>query len=59
MIYKKLSSEKKKINVLRNKVDPLKIRKLEVLSGKEREELLNDVIQKELEKQNKFPTLLI
>ncbi|NVM16692.1 MAG: hypothetical protein HWN80_03180 [Candidatus Lokiarchaeota archaeon] len=46
------------IDVLRNKVDPLKIRKLEILSGKEREELLNDVIQKELAKQNKFPTLL-
>jgi glutaconate CoA-transferase subunit B len=49
----------KEINVLRNKVDPLKIRKLEILSGKEREELLDEIIQKELAKQNKFPNLLI
>ena len=47
------------IKVLRNKVDPLNIRKLEILSGKERETLLNDVIQKEMAKRNKFPALLI
>jgi glutaconate CoA-transferase subunit B len=49
---------KKEIELLREKVDPLNIRKLEVLSGKEREELLDEIIQKELAKQNKFPRLL-
>jgi acyl CoA:acetate/3-ketoacid CoA transferase beta subunit len=49
----------KEIHLLREKVDPLNIRKLEVLSGNEREELLDDIIQKELAKQNKFPMLLI
>jgi len=49
----------KEIQLLREKVDPLNIRKLEVLSGNEREELLDDIIQKELAKQNKFPKLLI
>jgi hypothetical protein len=49
----------KEIKLLREKVDPLKIRKLEVLSGNEREELLEDIIKKELAKQNKFPMLLI
>ena len=48
----------KEINVLRNKVDPLKIRKLEILSGKEREELLNEIIQKELAMKQRFPKLL-
>ena len=55
--FSKLSVEE--IKVLREKVDPLKIRKLEILSGKEREELLDEIIQKELAKQNKFPNLLI
>ncbi len=49
----------KEIKLLREKVDPLNIRKLEVFSGSEREELLDDIIQKELAKQNKFPLLLI
>ncbi len=49
----------KEIQLLREKVDPLNIRKLEVLSGNEREELLDSIIQKELAKQNKFPKLLI
>ncbi len=49
----------KEIKLLREKVDPLNIRKLEVLSGNEREELLDDIIQKELAKQNKFPMLII
>jgi len=48
----------KEISLLREKVDPLGIRKLEVLSGREREELLDDIIQKELEMKNKFPKLL-
>ncbi|MFX0003794.1 MAG: CoA-transferase [Candidatus Hodarchaeota archaeon] len=50
---------RKEIKLLREKVDPLNIRKLEVLSGKEREELLDDIIQKELARQNKFPKILI
>jgi len=49
----------KEIKLLREKVDPLDIRKLEVLSGNEREELLDDIIQNELSKRNKFPKLLI
>jgi len=48
----------KEIQLLREKVDPLNIRKLEILSGNEREELLDGIIQKELAKQNKFPMLL-
>lgn len=48
----------KEIELLRNKADPLGIRKLEVLAGKEREEFLNEIIEKELAKPNKFPTLL-
>ena len=48
----------KEIKLLRERVDPLNIRKLEILSGNEREELLDDIIQKELAKQNKFPILL-
>ncbi|MFW9828129.1 MAG: CoA-transferase [Candidatus Thorarchaeota archaeon] len=48
----------KELKLLREKVDPLKIRKLEVLSGKEREELLDDIIQKELDMKIKFPKLL-
>ena len=47
------------INILRNKVDPLGIRKLEVLSGKEREVLLNNIIEKELAIEKRFPPLLI
>jgi glutaconate CoA-transferase subunit B len=46
------------ISLLREKVDPLGIRKLEVLAGKEREDLLNQVIKKELELVNRFPKSL-
>ncbi|HDZ17863.1 hypothetical protein LCGC14_0798230 [marine sediment metagenome] len=49
----------KEIKLLRKKVNPLNIRKLEAFSGSEREKLLDDIIQKELAKQNKFPMLLI
>ncbi len=49
----------KEIKLLREKVNPLNIRKLEAFSGSEREKLLDDIIQKELAKQNKFPMLLI
>jgi len=49
----------KEIKLLREKVDPLNIRKLEVLAGKEREELLDEIIQKELAMKNKFPKALI
>ncbi|MFX1241961.1 MAG: CoA-transferase subunit beta [Promethearchaeota archaeon] len=48
----------KELKLLREKVDPLNIRKLEVLSGREREELLDEIIQIELAKQIKFPKLL-
>lgn len=46
------------INILRNKVDPLGIRKLDVIAGKEREELLNIIIEKELAMENRFPKLI-
>ncbi|MFX0034083.1 MAG: CoA-transferase subunit beta [Candidatus Hermodarchaeota archaeon] len=49
----------KEIKLLREKVDPLEIRKLEVLAGKEREELLSYVIEKELAMENRFPKLLL
>jgi len=49
----------KEISVLRKKVDPLNIRKLEVFVGREREELLTEIIEKELAMENKFPKLLI
>ena len=45
----------KEIKLLREKVDPLNIRKLEVLAGKEREELLDKIIQNELAMENRFP----
>ena len=47
------------IKALREKVDPLGIRKLEILAGKEREELLTDIIEKELAIEMRFPKLLI
>lgn len=48
----------KEIKLLREKVDPLGIRKLEILSGKEREELLDGIIEKELAMKKRFPNLL-
>ena len=45
----------KELKLLQEKVDPLKIRQLEVLSGKEREDLLDEIIQKELAMKNRFP----
>ncbi len=48
----------KEIQLLREKVDPLGIRKLEVLTGKERAELLDEVIRKEYSLTNKIPPLL-
>lgn len=48
----------KEIKLLRKKVDPLGIRKLEILSGKEREELLDEIIEKELAMKKRFPNLL-
>ena len=48
----------KEIKLLREKVDPLSIRKLEVLAGEEREKLLNEIIRKELAMENRFPKLL-
>jgi acyl CoA:acetate/3-ketoacid CoA transferase beta subunit len=48
----------REIKLLREKVDPLSIRKLEALAGKEREELLNEIIKKELSMENRFPKLI-
>ncbi len=48
----------KKIKLLREKVDPLGIRKLEVLSGKERKALLNEIITKEIAMEKRIPQLL-
>jgi len=48
----------KELKTLREKVDPLEIRKLEVLAGKEREELLKHVIEKELAMEKRFPKLI-
>ena len=39
----------KQLNILRNIVDPLNIRKLEFTSGEERIKLLQDIIKKEKE----------
>ena len=35
------------LNILRNEVDPLNIRKLEFTSGKDRVKLLNEILKKE------------
>ncbi len=48
----------KVIKLLRERVDPLGIRKLEILTGKEREELLDEIIEKELAMKKRFPNLL-
>jgi len=58
-IRKTIPPTEEEINFLRNKVDPLGIRKLEVLTGKEREELLNQIIEKELAMEKRFPKLII
>ena len=57
-IQKTKAPNVKEISTLRENVDPLKIRKLEILSGKEREELLCGIIQKELSMTQRFPKLL-
>lgn len=49
----------KELKILREKVDPFSIRKLEVLSSKEREDLLNDIINKELKMEMRIPKLLL
>jgi acyl CoA:acetate/3-ketoacid CoA transferase beta subunit len=46
------------IKKLREIVDPLGIRKLEVLAGKERENLLKEVIENELAMEIRFPKLI-
>ena len=48
----------KELKLLREKVDPLGIRKLEVLAGKEREDLLSEIIAKEIAMEKRFPQLL-
>ncbi len=52
------SPTEKELSLLRERVDPLGIRKLEVLGGKERGELLNKVIQKEIAMEKRYPKLL-
>ena len=46
------------LRLLREKVDPLGIRKLEVLAGKDREELLDQIIQKEKGYVNRYPKII-
>ena len=46
------------IRILRERVDPLGIRKLEVLTGKERAQLLEEIIQKEYGRINGIPPLI-
>ncbi len=46
------------IRILREKVDPLGIRKLEVLTGKERADLLAEIIKKEYSRINRIPSLI-
>jgi glutaconate CoA-transferase subunit B len=46
------------LSLLREKVDPLGIRKLEVLAGEEREKLLNQIIKKELARDKRYPELI-
>jgi acyl CoA:acetate/3-ketoacid CoA transferase beta subunit len=48
----------KELRLLREEVDPLNVRKLELLTGKEKEKHLDKVISEELKKENKFPRLL-
>ena len=43
------------IKILREKVDPLGIRKLEVFTGEKRKKLLKDIISKETAMQKRFP----
>ncbi|MBD3196940.1 MAG: hypothetical protein GF317_17945 [Candidatus Lokiarchaeota archaeon] len=47
------------LELLRKKVDPLNIRKLEVLAGKEREKLLNKIIEKEISMSKRYPEVLV
>ena len=49
----------KEIRTLRERVDSLGIRKLEILAGTERENLLNEIIEKEIAMEMRFPILLI
>ncbi len=46
------------IKLLREKVDPLGIRKLEILAGKERADLLEEIIRKEYNLINRIPPRL-
>ncbi|MBY9007911.1 MAG: hypothetical protein KGD63_14310 [Candidatus Lokiarchaeota archaeon] len=48
----------KELKLLRTKVDPLSIRKLEVLTGKEREELLRVIVNEELSMKKRIPNLI-
>ena len=48
----------KELKLLREKVDPLGIRKLEVLAGKERDDLLSEIIAREIAMEKRIPQLL-
>ncbi|MEJ2250544.1 MAG: CoA-transferase [Candidatus Lokiarchaeota archaeon] len=58
-LHETIPPTKEEIAFLREKVDPLGIRKLEVLSGDERETLLNEIIKKELSMNKKIPNPLV
>ncbi len=62
IIPKKIKKTKppteKELYLLREKVDPLNIRKLEVLTGEERDVLLSTIIDKELTMKKKIPKLI-
>jgi len=57
-IEETIPPSEKELDLLRNEVDPLEIRKLEVLSGKERQILLNEIIEKEINMEKRYPRKL-
>ncbi len=57
-IEETIPPSEKELDLLRNEVDPLEIRKLEVLSGKERKILLNEIIEKEINMEKRYPRKL-
>ena len=57
-IQETIPPSERELDLLRNEVDPLDIRKLEVLSGKERQILLNEIIEKEIKMEKRYPRKL-
>ena len=57
-IQETIPPSERELDLLRNEVDPLEIRKLEVLSGKERQILLNEIIEKEIKMEKRYPRKL-